>query len=91
MKIADNPFYIGILPTGNIRIENTAESLATFICTAGKYCNIFITVPDKRLILNTSGIWINQCFEKDFLEELKQVLIPMQKELMNELGFPECP
>ena len=91
MKIADKPFYYGLSSGDETKLENTAEAIATFIVTAGKDCDLEILSPDGDDILNTFGMWINRCPDKEFLAELKAVLIPKQKELMESLGFPPCP
>jgi len=90
MKIADTEFYIGISTNKEVKPENTAESLATFICDAGNSGDLRIITPNGNEILNTFGIFINRCADMEFLEELKKVLIPMQKKLEGELGLPEC-
>ena len=92
MKIADNPFYIGVFPNGiGTKIENTAEAIATFIVDSGVDYDLKILTPDEDTVLNTFGIWIDRCSDQDFLTELKEVLIPKQKKLTKELGFPDCP
>ena len=89
MKIADNPYYIGISSEIGGKLDNTAEALANFICVAGETSDLRILLPNGNTLLNTFGIFIDRCADKEFLEELKEVLIPMQKEMARELGLPE--
>jgi hypothetical protein len=79
MKIADNPYYIGSFPNDDVRLKNTA----------GEQCDLRILLPNGHEVLNTNGVFINRCPDKEFLAELKEVLIPKQKELANKLGFPD--
>jgi hypothetical protein len=90
MKIADNPYYIGISSEIGGKLDNTAKALAKFICVAGETSDLRILLPNGNTILNTNGIFIDRCADKEFLEELKKTLIPMQKKVESELGFPEC-
>jgi hypothetical protein len=89
--LSGNPYYAGLIYDGDVRLENTAESLADFIFSVGRHHNLEILTPDSEVMLTTSGIWINKCADKEFLAELKKVLIPKQNELAREWGFPELP
>ena len=84
MKIADNPFYIGVFSGATTRIENTAEAIAAFIVDSGKEGDLEILTPNGDAVLNTMGIWIDRCSDQDFLIELKEVLIPKQKKLTGQ-------
>lgn len=86
MKIADHPFYMGLSPNGAVKLKNTAKSIATFICDTDD--DVQILTPDGDKILNTFGLFISRCADKEFLEELRVVLTPMQKKMEGECGFP---
>ena len=91
MKIADNPYYYGLFADDEVKLENTAEALASFICEQGTCQDLWILTPESVQVINTSGIWIDKCCDQEFLQELKEVLIPKQKLFMESQGFPELP
>jgi len=79
MKIADNSFYVGVSSTGETKLGNTAEALATYIVSAGRYEDLMILDQDRKEILNTFGVLIDKCVDYEFLLELRKTLIPKQK------------
>lgn len=91
VKISDNSHYIGVFSGGETEIVNTPDRLAAFICEAGKQDDLTVLTPDRRVVLNTFGIYIDRCPDQDFLHELLDILIPMQMEAEAETGLPRCP
>lgn len=85
-KILDEPYLIGYVfkngyHKGNNRIENTLESVADYICRNGMDGDITVTTPMDEFVLDTFGIYIDQCPDTEYLEQLKKVLIPKQMNL----------
>ena len=104
MKISDNPYYLSTFPdkvlskdssctfieAGDaVKIENNAKALTAFICTVGLKKDVHIFTPDGDAVLNTFGIFVDRCRDQEFMEELRETLVPMQRELMEKMGFPE--
>lgn len=58
--------------------EGNAEGIASFIMRHRKAQKIVITTRLDQLILNTIGYFIDQCPDKVLLEQVKNVLLPMQ-------------
>ena len=57
-------------------IKNTLENIAAFIVKDQQDKIIFDTY--NNFVLDTFGSFINQCPDKQFLQELLQVLVPIQ-------------
>ncbi|MDD4422783.1 MAG: hypothetical protein PHD46_07085 [Eubacteriales bacterium] len=81
MKASDYDYLIGMHSGDYQRIENTLEAVSDFICEAGMDDDLVIITPDNRRVLNTFGIYIDRCADKDYLEQLLPVLIPKQMEI----------
>ena len=65
-----------------IKIKNTPEAIADYICTYGLHEDITIYTEDGDFLLSTFGIYIDKCPNQRFLqEELLPVLIPKQLEV----------
>ena len=58
--------------------QKTPENIANFIGSRPMAKSITLTDPLDRLILNTFGNFINQCPDKQLLEEVRQYLLPIQ-------------
>ena len=58
--------------------QKTPENIASFIGSRPMAKSITLTDPLDRLILNTFGNFINQCPDKQLLEDVKQHLLPIQ-------------
>ena len=58
--------------------QKTPENIANFIGSRPMAKSITLTDPLDRLILNTFGNFINQCPDKQLLEDVKQHLLPIQ-------------
>ena len=59
--------------------QNTPKNIASFIGSRPTAKRITITDPFDRLILNTVGFFIDRCPDQELLEEVKSVLIPIQR------------
>ena len=58
--------------------QKTPENIANFVGSRPMADSITLTDPLDRLILNTFGNFINQCPDKQLLEDVKQHLLPIQ-------------
>ena len=70
--------------------QNTPENIASFIGSRPTAKRITITDPFDRLILNTVGFFIDRCPDQELLEEVKRVLIPIQRGETEPVSF-FCP
>lgn len=82
----------GLLKAGNIAygyvyedgqrtqylFRHTPDNIANFIGGHMDAEEIIVTDTLDRLILNTNGRFIDRCSDKDLLEQVKEVLIPIQ-------------
>lgn len=74
------PLLIGHSIAGRKRLYNM-QQVADFICIHGQYGDLTITQEDHSFFLNTIGIYIDRITDKEYLEELLKLLIPMQMEI----------
>lgn len=58
--------------------HNTPENIASFIGSHPDAREIVVTDAMDWLVLNTIGIFINECPDQHLLEEIKKTLIPIQ-------------
>lgn len=68
--------------------ELTPENAASFIMSHSDADNIVITNLFDQTILNTIGYFIDRCPDKDFLDQIKPILIPMQLGKTSPSDFP---
>ena len=61
------------------------EEVAEFICKEGRRSDVSVYQEDGSLLLNTFGVFINKINDMEYREELLKVLIPMQRQLENEM------
>lgn len=62
-------------------IDNTLEAVANAICKYGlKNGDINISTNDF-VVLNTFGTFVDKCFDSQYMEELRPVLVAKQREL----------
>ena len=59
----------------------SVQEVAEFICEEGKHSDVSIYQENGALLLNTFGIFINQITDLEYREELLNTLIPMQREI----------
>lgn len=86
MKIADNPFYLGIASGRSRELDNTAEAIADFIMEAKGNSQGWILKPDRNVVLITRGRYLHNG-DEDFMDELQPVLIQKQMEFDRKLGL----
>ena len=58
--------------------HNTPENIASFIGSRPFVDQMILTTPMDELIMNTMGNFIDQCPDKELLEQVKETLIPIQ-------------
>ncbi len=63
----------------------STEEVAGFICKEGQRSDVSVYQEDGSLLLNTFGVFINKINDMKYREELLKVLIPMQRQLENEM------
>lgn len=68
--------------------EEKAEYMASFIMMHSGANRIIITDSMDCLILNTIGIYIDRCPDKDLLKAVLKTLIPMQLDSIQPMEFP---
>ena len=87
-KFGDFPFLVGVTSNRHaVKLENSTEAVADFICTKGVDGDLCILTPDGDKVLNTSGIYIDRCSDFDYLEKLRPVLVEKQLKLESSLGL----
>lgn len=64
------------------------ENLASFIMNHRDADRMVITDTMDELLLDTIGEFVDTCSDKEFLQRLKEVLIPMQLDLAQPQYFP---
>ena len=74
------PILFGI-SRGEVCILRNIKQVAKFICRNGVKGDVCIINMHGELFLDTFGLYINKIADNDYLEELKKVLIPMQKRI----------
>ena len=81
-KFGDFPFLVGVTSNRHaVKLENSTEAVADFICTKGVDGDLCILTPDGDKVLNTFGIYIDRCSDFDYLEKLRPVLVEKQLKL----------
>lgn len=87
-KFGDFPFLVGVTSNRHaVKLENSTEAVADFICTKGVDGDLCILTPDGDNVLNTFGIYIDRCSDFDYLEKLRPVLVEKQLKLESSLGL----
>ena len=87
-KFGDFPFLVGVTSNRHaVKLENSAEAVADFICSKGVDGDLCILTPDGDKVLNTFGIYIDRCSDFDYLEKLRPVLVEKQLKLESSLGL----
>ena len=87
-KFGDFPFLVGVTSNRHaVKLENSTEAVADFICTKGVDGDLCILTPDGDKVLNTFGIYIDRCSDFDYLEKLRPVLVEKQMKLESSLGL----
>ena len=87
-KFGDFPFLVGVTSNRHaVKLENSTEAVADFICTKGVDGDLCILTPDGDKVLNTFGIYIDRCSDFDYLEKLRPVLVEKQLKLESSLGL----
>ena len=87
-KFGDFPFLVGVTSNRHaVKLENSTEAVADFICTKGVDGDLCILTPDGDKVLNTFGIYIDRCSNFDYLEKLRPVLVEKQLKLESSLGL----
>ena len=61
------------------------EDVAEFICKEGRRSDVSVYQEDGSLLFNTFGVFINKINDMEYREELLKALIPMQRQLENEM------
>lgn len=74
--------------TGGKWIVGSLENLAAYIARIEDTHRCIVTDTGDNLILNTIGNYINRCNDKEMLEKLKAILIPLQ---MKKIAGGELP
>jgi hypothetical protein len=87
MDVSQYEYLIGMTGGGDMRLENTPEAVAAFLCDAGQYEDVAVAAPDGAMVLTTFGIYVDRCRDQDFLQRLLPVLIPLQHEVEHEAGL----
>lgn len=65
---------------GSERIENNIESVSTAICKYGMAGDITISTDDYT-VLNTFGFFVDRCFDPEYMEQLRPILVEKQQRL----------
>lgn len=87
-KFGDFPFLVGVTSNRHaVKLENSTEAVADFICSKGVDGDLCILTPDGDKVLNTFGIYIDRCSDFDYLEKLRPVLVEKQLKLESSLGL----
>ena len=87
-KFGDFPFLVGVTSNRHaVKLENSTEAVADFICTKGVDGDLCILTPYGDKVLNTFGIYIDRCSDFDYLEKLRPVLAEKQLKLESSLGL----
>ena len=87
-KFGNFPFLVGVTSNRHaVKLENSTEAVADFICTKGVDGDLCILTPDGDKVLNTFGIYIDRCSDFDYLEKLRPVLVEKQLKLESSLGL----
>ena len=74
------PILFGIAKEETCTLKSIRQ-VARFICRNGVKGDVCIINMHGELFLDTFGLYINKIADNDYLEELKKVLIPMQKRI----------
>ena len=74
-----------------IKIENSIEAVSDAICKYGIDGDISIYTADYR-VLNTFGIYVDRCFNSEYMEKLRPALVEKQLALEAEVfsASQEC-
>ena len=64
----------------------SVQEVAEFIREEGKKSDVSIYQENGTLLLNTFGIFINKITDLEYREELLNTLIPMQREIEDNMG-----
>lgn len=64
----------------------SVQEVAEFICEEGKKSDVSIYQENGSLLLNTYGIFINKITDLEYREELLNTLIPMQRDVEDNMG-----
>ena len=64
----------------------SVQEVAEFIREEGKKSDVSIYQENGTLLLNTFGIFINKITDLEYREELLNTLIPMQREIEENMG-----
>ena len=81
LDVSKYEYLIGMTSGNDERLKNTPESVAEFICRAGKHEDVIITTPNFNKVLNTFGIYVDKCNDPVFMEKLRLVLVSKQLEV----------
>lgn len=63
-----------------IEIENSLEAVADAICKYGLDGDIKISTPEYT-VLNTFGIYVDRCFDPEYMEQLRPILVEKQNNI----------
>lgn len=74
------PLLFGIAKNETCTLKNIRQ-VSKFICRNGLKGDVCIITMHGEPFLDTFGLYINNIKDKDYLEELRKVLIPMQKRI----------
>lgn len=74
-----------------IKIENSIEAVSDAICKYGIDGDISIYTADY-MVLNTFGIYVDRCFNSEYMEKLRPVLVEKHLALEAEVfsASQEC-
>jgi hypothetical protein len=93
MNVSNCEYLIGISISSDdcIRLDNTPEAVAAFICDAGQYGEVAIAAPDFNIILSAFCMSVDRCDDQAFLRRLLPVLVPLQrkKTAQNQRKLPK--
>ena len=88
MDISKHAHLLGWYDLHCFEIENTPEAVAEFIInTAKEDVSAVISTPEHDTVITTNGMYVDRCYDQDFLKKLQPVLIPMQHKAENEVGL----
>ncbi len=69
---------IGRSVIGNKNLRSI-EDVAQFICSHGIYGDLRIVTEDGETLIKTNQIYITNCADAEYLDELNKILLPIQK------------
>jgi len=78
------PYNFQKKPEKTFLIENSIESLASFIAEASFEKSYIVTDAADNLIISTIGNFLDQCPDKRLLRELQPLLIKKQMSRVSE-------